>query len=421
VPATLVIGSQWGDEAKAKIVDLLSERADIVVRFQGGANAGHTVWVDGQKFVFHLLPSGILRPHTMCVMGNGVAIDLPELVSEMHALAERGVEVSGRLLISHAAHLVMPYHKLLDRLEPTSAQIATTGRGIGPCYRDKVGREGIRIGDLLRRERFIEKVHTAVEAKNRLLVGLYDHPPLDPAAVADEMLACAPTVTPLVTDTAAYLNDALDAGRRALFEGAQGTLLDVDHGTYPYVTSSNTLAAEACLGAGVAPARLEAVLGVTKAYTTRVGTGPFPSELNGGEGDVLRERGQEYGATTGRPRRCGWLDAVVVRHAVRLSGITGIALTRLDVLDAFSKLKLCTGYRLDRETLSYMPPDTEDLARVEPIYEEMEGWREPITEASRFEELPRAAKRYVERVSELVGAPVEIISVRPDRDGTILM
>jgi adenylosuccinate synthase len=421
VPATLVIGSQWGDEAKAKIVDLLSERADIVVRFQGGANAGHTVWVDGQKFVFHLLPSGILRPHTTCVMGNGVAIDLPELVSEMHALAERGVEVSGRLLISHAAHLVMPYHKLLDRLEPTSAQVGTTGRGIGPCYRDKVGREGIRIGDLLRRERFIEKVHTAVEAKNRLLVGLYDHPPLDPAAVADEMLACAPTVTPLVTDTAAYLNDALDAGRRALFEGAQGTLLDVDHGTYPYVTSSNTLAAEACLGAGVAPARLEAVLGVTKAYTTRVGTGPFPSELNGGEGDVLRERGQEYGATTGRTRRCGWLDAVVVRHAVRLSGITGLALTRLDVLDAFSKLKLCTGYRLDGETLSYMPPDTEDLARVEPIYEEMEGWREPITEASRFEELPRAAKRYVERVSELVGAPVEIISVRPDRDGTILM
>jgi adenylosuccinate synthase len=421
VPATLVIGSQWGDEAKAKIVDLLSERADIVVRFQGGANAGHTVWVDGQKFVFHLLPSGILRPHTTCVMGNGVAIDLPELVSEIHALVEGGVEVSGRLLISHAAHLVMPYHKLLDRLEPTSAQVGTTGRGIGPCYRDKVGREGIRIGDLLRRERFIEKVHTAVEAKNRLLVGLYDHPPLDPAAVADEMLACAPTVTPLVTDTAAYLNDALDAGRRALFEGAQGTLLDVDHGTYPYVTSSNTIAAEACLGAGVAPARLEAVLGVAKAYTTRVGTGPFPSELDGGEGDVLRERGQEYGATTGRTRRCGWLDAVVVRHAVRLSGITGLALTRLDVLDAFSKLKLCTGYRLDGETLSYMPPDTEDLARVEPIYEEMEGWREPITEASRFEELPRAAKRYVERVSELVGAPVEIISVRPDRDGTILM
>ena len=423
MPTKVVLGAQWGDEGKAKVVDYLTVEADCVARYQGGANAGHTVKVGDDVFIFHVIPAGILHPGKNCVIGNGVVLDPEALLQELDELAGRGVSVDGRLFISAAAHLVMPYHKVLEKAGEESRgndRLGTTLRGIGPAYRDKVERvHGLRVIDLLDAGPLREKLTGTVRAQNRILTRIYGQEPLDEAAIVDSCLASAERLRPFVTDTSALLNRMLDDGRTVLFEGAQGTLLDIDHGTYPFVTSSNTTAGGACTGTGIGPTRIDEVVGVTKAYTTRVGNGPFPTELPGREGDRIRELGGEYGATTGRPRRCGWFDATILRRARLVNGLTSLAVTRLDILDTVDRLKLCTGYRLEGETLEEFPMDTRVLERCTPVYEELPGWCAPTTGARSIEELPEAARRYVGRISELSGAPVSLISVGADRDATI--
>jgi adenylosuccinate synthase len=414
----VVVGAQWGDEGKGKIVDVLAERADLVVRYQGGANAGHTVVNGHDEFVLHQIPSGILHPATRCLIGNGVVLDPETLLSEMQELTARGITLDGRLLVSDRAHLVLPYHKLLDRAAEQQ-RIGTTGRGIGPTYEDKFGRRGIRVGDLRYPERAAQLAADGAERANRILAMLG----AAERAAADEHVTLirrlAPCIAPLTADTGKLTWDALRAGKRVLLEGAQGALLDVDHGTYPYVTSSNTTAGGAAVGAGIGPTAIDAVLGVVKAYTTRVGNGPLPTEAEPTAAERLRKVGDEYGATTGRPRRCGWFDAVVVRYAARVNGLTDLAVTKLDILDGFDELPVCTGYLLDGEPLADMPADTETLGRVQPVYQRLAGWGRPTSGARRLADLPPQARAYLDRIEALVGTPVTYVSVGSRRDQII--
>ena len=421
----ILVGAAWGDEGKGKIVDFLSERADIVVRFQGGANAGHTVKIGDQEYILHLIPVGILRPEKACVIANGTVIDPEALMEEIEMLGAQGIDVEGRLFISHNAHVIMPYHKLIDRVGEEQLQeeerIGTTGRGIGPAYADKAARKGIRIGDLNDQGVLREKLKRNIDEANRILDALYHAETLDADRIIEEYMAFADRIGPFVTNTSEYLNDAIDAGREILFEGSQGTLLDVDHGTYPYVTSSNTTTGAACMGAGVGPTRIDEVIGVAKAYTTRVGNGPFPTEFPSRWGDEFRRMAGEFGATTGRPRRCGWFDAMVVRYAVMVNGIDQLALARLDTLDTLGTLRLCVGYRLNGEVIPHLPNDGKILGRCEPVYEEMAGWNQPTGHIRTWDGLPREAQAYIERIAELVKSRVTLVSVGSHRDATIFM
>jgi adenylosuccinate synthase len=430
MPNVVVVGAQWGDEGKGKVVDLLTQHAQVVVRFQGGNNAGHTLVVGGQKTVLHLIPSGILHPGKICVIGNGVVVDPAVLVHEMDGLKARGLlKEDGQLLVSGNAALICPWHKQLDVLREKlrgGGAIGTTGRGIGPAYEDKVGRRALRVRDLLLPARLAQKVAEAVEGTDHELKRLArvagsKHAPLDAAAITAELSGLGEKLRPHVTDTGAWLAHRVEQGARILFEGAQGTLLDVDHGTYPFVTSSNCVAGNAAVGSGLGPTVLDKVMGITKAYTTRVGGGPFPTELHDELGDLLRKAGDEYGATTGRPRRCGWLDGVVLRYAVRVNGLWGLALTKLDILSGLKSLQLCTAYELDGQRVTDLPQDAEELARVTPVYETLPGWDEPLAGARTLEELPVNARRYLRRVEEVAGVPVICVSVGADRGETILL
>ncbi len=430
MPNVVVIGAQWGDEGKGKVVDLLTEHAQIVVRFQGGNNAGHTVVVGGQKTVLHLIPSGILHPGKACVIGNGVVLDPSVLLGEMDALKGRGfLQDDSQLLISGNAHVIFPWHKLLDSLREKvrgEGPIGTTGRGIGPAYEDKVARRGIRVRDLLDAERLgrcvSERLPAALEELKALAGAAKARPPtVDAKQVVAEYAAFGERLRTYVGDGSLFLATEIAKGARILFEGAQGTLLDVDHGTYPFVTSSNCIAGNAAVGAGVGPTAIDKVMGISKAYTTRVGRGPFPTELTDELGDRLRTVGEEFGATTGRPRRCGWLDGVVLRYAVRVNGLWGLALTKLDVLSGLKSLSLCTAYELDQHKLTELPGDYEDLQRVKPVYETLPGWDAKLADVRTFEELPPNAKRYIARVEEVCGVPVVCVSVGAERGETILL
>jgi adenylosuccinate synthase len=420
----VVVGAQWGDEGKGKIVDLYTEFADVVVRYQGGANAGHTIVVGGEKVVLHLIPSGILRKGKRCVIGPGVVVDPEALLEEVELVRQRGFLTEPReLVLSDAAHLVLPYHKRLDQARersPSMQKIGTTGRGIGPAYEDKYARVGIRVGDLYRPYAMRRKLLRNVEAKNATIQQLGGEP-VDFNEVWRAVETQADALHPFVGNATRIIDELRRRGKHLLFEGAQGTLLDVDHGTYPFVTSSSTIAGGACTGGGIGPTHLSAVIGVTKAYSTRVGEGPFPTELHDELGERLREVGVEFGATTGRPRRCGWLDIVALRHAARVNGLTGLAITKLDVLKGLPKVKFCVAYDLDGERLEEMPLDTEDLANCQPVYEEMEGWSEDIREARSLEHLPRAPRQYLSKVAGLLGLPIVLASVGPGRTESIVV
>lgn len=421
---TVIIGAQWGDEGKGKIVDLLSGGSDLIVRFQGGANAGHTIKTGGEETILHLIPSGVLHPSARCVIGNGVVLDPEVFLKEIKALKEKGVDVSpSRVAISKKAHLILPYHKSLDKAREAKRggkKIGTTGRGIGPCYEDKAARIGLRAGDLSNPELVRQKISRALEEKNALLKGLYKFEEHDPEKVSADLLALAPELLPYIQDVEEITHEAMAAGKELLFEGAQGVHLDIDHGTYPYVTSSNTVSGGAAAGSGVAPKDIDKVIGVAKAYTTRVGSGPFPTELLDDAGSYLQTKGHEFGATTGRPRRCGWLDAVVLRDSVRLNGLDSVALTKLDVLQNLPQLKICSAYELDGRRIERMPQNEGDLERVKPIYEIFPGFEDDIYECKSYEELPDEVKNYIKRIEELIGAPVEYVSVGPDRNQTII-
>lgn len=421
---TVIIGAQWGDEGKGKIVDMLSAQSQVIVRFQGGNNAGHTIKVKGEETILHLIPSGILHDGKICLIGNGVVLDPAVFLSEVDHLAARGIDVvPARLGISKKTHLIMPYHKSLDKAREAKRaghKIGTTGRGIGPCYEDKAARVGLRAGDLADPDLVREKVRHALLEKNVLLRDLYKFEPLDENAVCDELLGLAPRLLPYLTDVEARIHEAMLAGQSVLFEGAQGIHLDIDHGTYPFVTSSNTVAGNAAAGSGVAPGTLNRIVGIVKAYTTRVGSGPFPTELLDDTGSYLRTKGHEFGATTGRPRRCGWLDAVVLRETVRLNGLTDIALTKLDVLQNLPALQICVAYELDGKRLEYLPQEEGALGRVTPVYEELPGFEDDISGCTAFEELPGTVQGYIRRIEELSGVKVSMISVGADRRQTIV-
>ncbi len=416
----VVVGAQWGDEGKGKIVDLLSEESDIVARYQGGANAGHTVYMGDRQFVLHQIPSGIFHPHVVCVLGNGVVIDPVALMNEIHAVESAGVSIDGRLKISHQAHLIMPYHKLLDTLrEQGEHRIGTTGRGIGPAYIDKAMRVGIRIVDLLDRKSLAERLRENIEEKNIVLRKVYNTEELDVDLITSEYLAFDEKIDAYVTDTAWYLNTAIREGKRVLCEGAQGALLDLDHGTYPFVTSSNPTCGGACTGLGIAPTAIRRVLGVAKAYCTRVGNGPFPTELTGETGARMQSIGGEFGATTGRPRRCGWYDAVAMRYSAMVNGIQGLAVTKLDVLSGFDEILACAEYEIDGRTLKSFPTDLRTLGAVKVVYQKFPGWKTDICGVTRFEDLPPEAIRYIAALSDLTGVAVEYVSVGPRRHQTI--
>jgi len=417
--ATVLVGSQWGDEGKGKIVDLISEGFEIVVRYQGGANAGHTVEIGDKKYVLHLIPSGILRENVICVIGNGVVIDPTALLDEIELLKQNNISVEGRLFISHNAHLIMPYHKLLDSInESGDNKIGTTGRGIGPCYIDKYGRKGIRIVDLLNRTELEKKIRANLKEKNEILQKIHSHAGLDVDAIVKEYLEFDQTIDKYIKDAPAFLNEALDEGKSVLLEGAQGTFLDVDHGTYPYVTSSSPTSGGACTGSGIPPTRIDSVIGIVKAYTTRVGNGPFPTELLDDEGDKLRKIGAEFGATTGRPRRCGWFDAFLLAYSKMINGITSVALTKLDVLSGFEKIKVCVGYELDGKRLKSFPTNVDQLCLVKPIYETLDGWNSDITNCERYEDLPKKTIEYLDFISQKSGIKIDIVSVGPKRKQT---
>lgn len=422
---TSVIGLQWGDEGKGKIVDLLTEHFDVVVRYAGGANAGHTVRVGNEKFALHLMPSGILRPGVRNIIGPGVALDLEVLLTEIDGLRARGVEIGSNLLVSRRAHLVMPYHKKQDRLGEerlgAARKIGTTAKGIGPCYADKALRTtALRVTDLYYLADFRARVAEIVADRNRVFAALYgDGDPLDAAAIADRWLGYAERLRPHVNDTTLTLNEAIAEGRRILFEGAQGSLLDITHGTFPFVTSSTCTAAGVAAGAGVPPAAVRSYVGVMKAYCTRVGSGPFPTELSDATGDLIRERGHEYGTTTGRPRRCGWFDAFATRYSALLGGITQAAVMHLDTLSTVGDLKVCTGYRVNGELLKTFPADIRELESALPEYETLPGWREDISGATSFEMLPAAARNYIDRLEELLGIPITIVSIGAERTATL--
>jgi adenylosuccinate synthase len=415
----VVLGAQWGDEGKGKIVDLLTPNFSIVARYQGGHNAGHTVYASGRKFVLRLLPSGILHSGITCVIGNGVVVDPQALFAEIDELDRAGIAVGNRLLISDKAHLILPYHRELDVLSEArraERKIGTTSRGIGPAYEDKIARRGIRVGDLSNASSLTEAVRHNVDARNRLIT----NSTMDWKQVIDDVQLAWTRMQPWVTDVSLFLAQARQEGKSIMFEGAQGTLLDIDHGTYPYVTSSNATIGGVCTGLGIPPRAIDGVLGVAKAYTTRVGEGPLPTELTGELGDRLRESGQEFGAVTGRPRRCGWYDAVAVRYAVRVNGLDALALTKLDVLDGLPELQVCTGYRCRGTVVTEMPGDVAQLSACEPVYETLRGWSRPTKGARRYEELPREAQAYVARIEEITGVPAAILSTGSDREDTII-
>jgi adenylosuccinate synthase len=419
----VVLGAQWGDEGKGKVVDVLTPYVDVVVRYQGGNNAGHTVVVGREKFVLQSIPSGILHPGRRCLIGCGVVVDPAALIEEMESLVQRGIVLDGNLFISKNAHLILPYHPALDRASEAklgNRRIGTTGKGVGPAYVDKAGRVGIRMADLLDERLFREKLEYNVTQKNRLLRDIYDAPTFSVEEILTPYLRFAGWLAPYITDTALLLARWIDAGYSVLFEGAQGTMLDVDHGTYPYITSSSTTAGGASTGTGVPPTKIDGVFGVSKAYTTRVGGGPFPTELHGEAADLIRVRGNEYGAVTGRPRRCGWFDAVVGRYAVRLNGCEALALTKLDVLDQCEVIKVCTGYRYEGDLLTEFPVEERIWAAAEPVYEELSGWQTSTAGARTLGDLPAKARQYLDRVSELVGVPFGLISTGAVRDDTIL-
>lgn len=420
MPVQIIVGAQWGDEGKGKIVDMLAGDADIVARYQGGANAGHTVCIGDRQFVLHLLPSGIFHPHIRCVIGNGVVIDPSALLGEIAQLQSAGFNVGGRLFISHNAHLIMPYHKLLDVIrEQTTNKIGTTGRGIGPAYIDKATRNGIRIVDLLDRDVLARKITANLEEKNQILTKVYGETKIDVDAIIAEYEAFDKKIDEYITDTALYLNKALADGKRIIAEGAQGALLDVDHGTYPYVTSSNPTSGGACTGLGIPPTAVSDIVGIVKAYCTRVGNGPFPTELLDATGERLRTIGQEFGATTGRPRRCGWFDAVALRYSAMINGITRIAITKLDVLDTFEEIKICVGYEVKGKRLKSFPTDLTTLERITPVFESFPGWKEPISSVRSYADLPSNARRYVEALGGLTGTSVWLVSVGARRDQTV--
>ena len=427
MPGTCVVGLQWGDEAKGKIVDLIGDAFDFVVRYNGGANAGHTVVANGKTFKLSLLPTGVIRPNVRSVIGNGVVVYPPKFLSEVATLAEGGIDVSRSLVLSEHAHVIFPYHMEEERLAESGAagKIGTTGRGIGPCYQDKVGRRfGVRVGELLRADHLRERLSRIVPFKNRLMhaFAATECPqPFDVNAVADEYLGYAEKLRPYVTDTSRLLLDAFRDGKRVLFEAAQGSLLDVDHGTYPYVTSSSSLPSGIWGGAGVPAKNIQRIIGVVKAYTTRVGRGPFPTELNDDTGERIRKVGREYGTVTGRPRRCGWFDAMAVRYTAALSGADEITIMLLDVLSGLPELKLCTAYDTPEGRLTHFPSDSFELESCRPVYETIPGWAEDITGATKLADLPAAARRYVDRVQDLVGLRVSVVSVGPDRAQTILV
>lgn len=423
MPGTVIVGLQWGDEGKAKVLDALAADADVICRYQGGANAGHTVVAGGKRFAFHLVPSGVLYPDLVCAVGNGVALDPVALVEEVEALEKRGMRLEGRLLVSDRAHLVLEHHRRLERAaerERGKGAIGTTLRGIGPCYAEKVARTGLRVADLMRPDFFKKLLSETLERTNAILEQVHGEEPVSLEEAADGPLRAAERIRPWVRDVSEYLDRALSEGKRVLFEGAQGTLLDIDFGTYPYVTSSSASTLGVCAGAGVAPWRLDGAYGVLKAYTTRVGAGPFPTEAEEEAGERLRERGREFGTTTGRPRRCGWFDVVAARFTARLNGIKRIALTKLDVLTGEPALKVAVGYRTpEGGPIDGFPASLEELSRARPVYEELEGWGEEIRGARRLSDLPEAARAYVGRLEGLVGVKAVLVSVGDDRSETI--
>ncbi|MDR1159422.1 MAG: adenylosuccinate synthase [Syntrophomonadaceae bacterium] len=418
--ALILLGAQWGDEGKGKITDFLSEQADVVVRYQGGSNAGHTVLVEQEKFMLHLIPSGILYPDTICVIGNGVVVDMENLITELKGLQERGVNADN-LKISSRAHVVLPYHKTLDRLEERIGNIGTTMRGIGPAYTDKISRQGFRIADFLEKDpRVINKFKLQLSLKNKLLQNVYGEKEFDAEELLEQIYTQIQTLKKYIADTSIIINKALLEGKNVLLEGAQGTLLDIDHGTYPFVTSSNPTAGGACIGSGIGPAFIDNVLGIVKAYTTRVGEGPFPTELDDAAGEKLREKGCEFGTTTGRARRCGWLDMVILKYAVRINGLTGLAITKLDVLDDFDTIKICVAYRYHDTIIEDFPENIATLEKCEPVYEEMAGWKQDISGIKSFDELPENAKKYIKKIEELTGVKQKLIAVGPTRSQTIV-
>jgi adenylosuccinate synthase len=416
----VIVGTQWGDEGKGKIVDLLTQYADVVVRFQGGNNAGHTIVLKGEKFIFHLIPSGILYGDKKCIIGNGVVIDPAVLIEEITRIKKRGyLKDDSQLMVSEEAHLILPYHRKIDIAREQIFKIGTTGRGIGPAYEDKVARCGIRMVDLLDEKVFRNKLEKNLTQKNIYLVQILHEKSFEVSEIFNQYIQFKKELEKYVKETSAILYEEIQKGKRVLFEGAQGTLLDMDHGTYPYVTASNTVAGNACAGSGIGPTMIDSVIGVAKAYTTRVGEGPFPTELIDQCGERIRERGGEYGSTTGRPRRCGWFDAVIVNHSIRINGIRGVAITKLDVLNDFDKIKICVGYRINGKAIHHVPSRLEMLECCEPIYEELDGWKKEINGAKRFSDLPLNAKQYLQRIEELIHTKVMMISLGSERKETI--
>lgn len=420
----VIVGTQWGDEGKGKIVDMLAEYADYVIRFQGGNNAGHTMVVNGEQFISHLVPSGILQGK-VCLIGNGLVVDPEVLLEEIDYLVAKGINVGpDNLKISEKAHLIMPYHKQVDMAREVAKEdkmIGTTGRGIGPCYEDKASRHGIRMVDLLNPAVFEEKVRVNVEEKNFLLTRFLSAEPVNADEIIKNFSVYRERIAPYITDVSVFINNGISTGKQVLFEGAQGTHLDIDHGTYPYVTSSNTVSGNACCGAGVGPGRISGVTGIVKAYTTRVGQGPFPTELFDDVGDRIQKKGAEFGATTGRKRRCGWIDMVLLRNAARLNGLTGLVITKLDVLGGLDTLKICIQYMDDDRDIIDFPADLDMLARCQPVYITLPGWQEDISGVRRFEDLPENTKNYLRRIQELMETPIEMISVGPGREETIVI
>jgi adenylosuccinate synthase len=420
----VILGSQWGDEGKGKVVDLLMEQASVVVRFQGGHNAGHTLVIDGQKTILRLIPSGILHAHVQCLIGNGVVLSPSALLQEIGELEQRGMNVKDRLRISEACTLILPYHVALDNAREKAkgnAKIGTTGRGIGPAYEDKIARRALRFADLFDPERFAEKLKEVMDYHNFVLKNYFQHDTVDYQEVLDKTLAMAPVLKPMRADVSALLAKYRTEGKNILFEGAQGTFLDVDHGTYPFVTSSNTVAGAASVGTGVGPRYLDYILGITKAYATRVGSGPFPTELEDDTGKLLAERGHEFGSVTGRPRRCGWLDMVILRRSVQLNSLSGLCITKLDVLDALPSISICTSYLLRGEKVTELPSEAIDLAECKPVYEQMPGWEQSTENVKTFAQLPDNAKKYLLRIEELAGIPIDMISTAPERMATIIL
>jgi len=417
-----IVGSQWGDEGKGRIVDLLSSQVDMVVRFQGGNNAGHTVVRGEDVFKLHLIPSGILYPEVTCVIGDGVVLNPAVLIEELDNLKKKNINIEN-LRISCKAHMVMPYHVVLDKAREHrlgKSKIGTTHKGIGPVYSDKASRSGIRTQDLLDHKIFKAKLEEELSLKNAIIEKIYGMQPLDPEEIYEDYMLYGERIGKYIIDTAFLINEFLDQNKSVLFEGAQATMLDIDHGTYPYVTSSSTTAGGVCTGSGVGPGRLDEVLGIAKSYSTRVGSGPFPTEIEGGIGDLLREKGYEYGTTTGRPRRCGWFDAVVLKYSVMLNYLDSIALTKLDVLSGFEKIKICTAYKYKKEVYKNLPCHQTILHKCTPVYEEFEGWTEDITDIKKYEDLPPAAKKYIESIEEIIKVPVSMVSVGPERNQIII-